>query len=96
MKGGRKSSGGGEEGGEKKCFALLQSKQAEEGAVFVRLRRVAAVTDVCRCENDVYGCECSCARALSRGAHPSALPGDYGGRGRKGLVTRKKKSSPPY
>lgn len=45
LKGGRKSSSGGEEGEEKKCFAWLQSKQAEEDSVFFRLRLAAAVTD---------------------------------------------------
>lgn len=36
--------------GEKKCFAWLQSKRAEEGGcVFFRLRLAAAVTDGCVC-----------------------------------------------
>lgn len=89
VKGGRKSSRGGEEGGRKKCFAWLQSKRAEEGGVFFRLRLAAAVTDGCVCER-VCGCECLCACARCRGAHPSAFPGDAGGRGRRPLWLVKK------
>lgn len=81
--GGREnSSSGGEEEGEKKNASLGSN---QNGGVFFCLRLEAAVTD---------GCvrACTCARCC--GAHPSAFPGDAGGRGRRLLWLVK--SSPLY
>lgn len=66
----------------KKSFAWLQSKRAEEGSMFFRLRLAAAVTDGCVC-TFVHDCECWCVFAHCRRAHPSAFPGDSRGCGRR-------------
>lgn len=91
VKGGRKSSSGWEDGEEKKWLICLQSKQAEDSVLFFAYAWQRRWQTGCVCE---WACECLCACPHCRGAHPSAFPGDAGGRGRRPpwLV----KSSLPY
>ena len=98
VEGGRKSSSGGEKGGgwggEKNCFAWLQSKRVEDDVFFfffffLRLRLATAVTDACACAWVCGARVFMCERTLSRGSSVSISRG----RGRtweKALVARKK------